>query len=150
MLNCEGQRKPILQKLWFVASCGCQDLHVVLQGLVGQQEQQCMWPVQVFLTGELVRAVVFEAGAPCCWWRCSLCLCSSSNTALFWDGMSSGPSDSQDPGTEGGTSSGFPCHVQLTHLCPTSEAHRRILDLPDATCSELNLIDQPQPHSIPH
>lgn len=81
-----------------------------------------------------VRAVVFEAGAPCCCWRCSLCLCSSSNTALFWDVMSSSASHIQDPGTEGKTSSGFPCQMQLTNLLPTSQEYRRILYLSDAAC----------------
>lgn len=35
---------------------------------------------------------------------------------------------SQDSETEGETSAGFPCQVLLTHLLPTSEAHRWILD----------------------
>lgn len=33
------------------------------------------------------------------------------------------------------TSTGFPCQVLLAHLLLISEAHRRILDLSDATCS---------------
>lgn len=64
-----------------------------------------------------------------------LCLCSSSSTAFFWDVKQIPFGHSQDPGTEGETSSGFPCQVQLTHLLPISEAHRRILDFSDAVCS---------------
>lgn len=82
MLKCEGQRKPILQKLWFVASCQCPLVRI------------CMWCCKgCWVEGAAVHvgsggfSVVFEAGAPCCWWRCSLCLCSPSNTASFWDGM---------------------------------------------------------------
>lgn len=113
---------------------------VTWSGFACGGRRSSMWAVQLFLSGELVRAVVFEAGAPWCWWRCSLFACACSLCAcaflpvpaLFWNGMCSSPSGSQDPGTEGETSSGSPCQVQLTHLLPASEAPRRILGLSNA------------------
>lgn len=78
MLSCEGQkRKPVLEKLWFVASWGCHLVRICMWG-----RRSSMWAVQLFLSGELVRAVVFEAGAPWCWWRCSLFACALHLTQL--------------------------------------------------------------------
>lgn len=44
-----------------------------------------------------------------------------TDTALLWDVMPNSPSHNQDSGTEGETSTGFPCQVLLAHLLPTSE-----------------------------
>lgn len=55
---------------------------VTWSGFACGGRRSSMWAVQLFLSGELVRAVVFEAGAPWCWWRCSLFACALHLTQL--------------------------------------------------------------------